>query len=130
VKTADGQTSKTRKTVRLLPKKVLVVPTDGLFAFDSATPSKGADALAKQIAGQLDGARTITIVGHTDAKGTAEVNRRLGQQRAEAFRRLLARHGFDGKVAVESAGDTQPRASNATDGGRELNRRVEIEVRY
>ncbi|WP_022928011.1 OmpA family protein [Patulibacter americanus] len=130
VKTADGETRKTQKTVRILPKKVVVVPTDGLFAFDSATPSKGADALAKAIAGQLDGARTITIVGHTDAKGSADVNRRLGRERAEAFRLLLAKHGFDGKVAVDSAGDTKPRASNATDGGRALNRRVEIDVRY
>jgi outer membrane protein OmpA-like peptidoglycan-associated protein len=130
VKTADGTTTKTQKTVRILPKKVLVVPTDGLFAFDSATPSRGADALAKQIAGQLDGARRITIVGHTDAQGSADVNRRLGRRRAEAFRRLLAKHGFDGAVSVESAGDTHPRASNATAGGRALNRRVEIEVRY
>ncbi|WP_210491813.1 OmpA family protein [Patulibacter sp. SYSU D01012] len=130
VKTADGETTKTSKTVRILPRKVLVVPTDGLFAFASATPSREADALAKDVAGQLDGARTITIVGHTDAVGSADVNRRLGQRRAEAFRRLLAKHGFDGQVRVASAGDAQPRASNATKAGRALNRRVEIDVRY
>ncbi|WP_210491820.1 OmpA family protein [Patulibacter sp. SYSU D01012] len=130
VKADDGRTSKVRKTVRLLPRKVLVVPTDGLFAFDSATPSRAADRLARRIARQLDGARTITIVGHTDARGTAAVNRRLGERRAEAFRRLLARHGFDGRVTVRSAGDTEPRTSNATERGRALNRRVEIDVRY
>lgn len=121
----------TTKTVRILPTKVLVVPTDGLFGFDSAKPSEAGTRLAKTIASQLFGARELTIVGHTDSKGADEGNERLGLQRAKAFAALLRSEGLDGtKVVVRSAGEGSPRASNDTERGRQLNRRVEVTVRY
>nr|WP_246851483.1 OmpA family protein [Patulibacter sp. SYSU D01012] len=129
--TAGDQATTTTKTVRILPTKVLVVPTDGLFAFDSAKPTESGRRLARTIASQLHGARELTIVGHTDALGRDDVNRRLGLRRAEAFAALLRHEGLgDTKVAVESAGETSPRVSNDTARGRQLNRRVEVTVRY
>lgn len=129
--TVYDQATTTTKTVRILPTKVLVVPTDGLFAFDSAKPTESGRRLARSIASQLHGARELTIVGHTDALGRDDVNRRLGLRRAEAFAALLRHEGLgDTKVDVETAGETSPRVSNDTARGRQLNRRVEVTVRY
>jgi outer membrane protein OmpA-like peptidoglycan-associated protein len=111
--------------------KILVVPTDGLFAFDSAKPSAAGTRLAATIASQLFGARELTIVGHTDSKGTEQVNQALGLKRARAFAALLRSEGLgDTRVVVKSAGEGSPRTSNDTARGQQLNRRVEVTVRY
>lgn len=72
--------------------------------------------------------RTFEIRGHTDSVGTPAANRVLSASRAEAVKAyLMAKHGFQAsKVIASGAGDTQPVASNDTEEGRQLNRRVEV----
>ncbi len=72
----------------------------------------------------------LEIQGHTDDTGGAEYNDQLGQQRAEAVRRYLARaHKMPlGRISTISYGDTQPVQTNKTAKGRSQNRRVVIVV--
>lgn len=72
----------------------------------------------------------IEIQGHTDDTGGADVNDQLGQQRAEAVRRYLAReHKLPlSRMSTISYGDTVPVESNKTSAGRAKNRRVVVIV--
>ncbi len=72
----------------------------------------------------------IEIQGHTDDTGGADFNDALGQQRAEAVRRYLAReHKVPlSRMSTISYGDTLPIAPNKTAKGRSQNRRVVIIV--
>ena len=63
--------------------------------------------------------------------GRASYNKQLGLARAKAVCRLLVQKGAKAHhVLVSSAGESHPRANNATAAGRALNRRVELSVRY
>ncbi len=71
---------------------------------------------------------TILIAGHTDSVGKDAYNQRLSEQRAESVRRYLIEHfDIDGqKLVSRGYGETQPRATNETEEGRQRNRRVEV----
>jgi OmpA-OmpF porin, OOP family len=73
---------------------------------------------------------SVTVEGHTDNVGTNAYNARLSLARATAVRAfLLSRAELRGRtIAVEGFGASRPVASNATDDGRQQNRRVEILV--
>jgi outer membrane protein OmpA-like peptidoglycan-associated protein len=75
-----------------------------------------------------DGGRVVVLVGHTDASGNLAANVELGAKRAEAIRaRLIGPLGVPAEqVGSEGAGYLSPRASNLTEEGRRLNRRVEV----
>jgi OOP family OmpA-OmpF porin len=72
--------------------------------------------------------RRVTLVGHTDALGGLDQNIVLSRKRAEAVMAVLAREHGVPKAQIEAAGVgyLAPRASNLTDDGRGLNRRVEV----
>ncbi len=72
------------------------------------------------------GAR-ITFVGHTDATGSLEVNIALSRRRAAAAVSYLRdRHDIAaGRISAEGVGFLAPLASNLTEEGRLLNRRIE-----
>lgn len=73
--------------------------------------------------------RAISIVGHTDNVGSAELNQQLSLARAKAVRDVLIDSGIDNTMlAISGAGATQPTASNDTEQGRALNRRVEFNI--
>jgi outer membrane protein OmpA-like peptidoglycan-associated protein len=67
------------------------------------------------------------IEGHTDSSGSAAINRRLSEQRAAAVKDALVKRGIAGeRLSAEGLGADRPIADNATDAGREANRRVEL----
>lgn len=71
----------------------------------------------------------IVAVGHTDSRGSADLNQKLSVKRADAVKSYLTSKGIDGaRVYTEGKGAAQPVADNKTDAGRAKNRRVEIEV--
>ena len=72
----------------------------------------------------------VTIVGHTDAKGTNEYNMKLGMRRAESVKAKLLEFGVpaDRIVGVESRGEEEPVATNDTAEGRAQNRRIEFKL--
>ena len=70
------------------------------------------------------------IAGHTCNIGAKEANERLSVERAEVLRDYLVEKGVATEKIVEVAGygDEKPAESNETDLGRQMNRRVEIQV--
>ena len=69
----------------------------------------------------------IEIHGHTDNIGTREYNRRLSERRAKAVKDYLLKKGIERKrLFAVGFGSTRPVATNRTDAGRALNRRVEL----
>lgn len=73
---------------------------------------------------------SIEIAGHTDNVGTQEYNIDLSQKRSEAIAMFLYGLGIDiFRLSPKGYGYTKSAASNDTDEGRQLNRRVEIIVK-
>jgi outer membrane protein OmpA-like peptidoglycan-associated protein len=75
--------------------------------------------------------RTVVhVVGHTDSDGSDSYNLDLSQRRADAVAGYLQRRGVPAdRVRTEGRGEREPRATNATQAGKQLNRRVEIYVK-
>ncbi len=84
------------------------------------------DRLAEYL--RANPAHRVTVVGHTDAVGGLEGNIALSQRRAASVvDRLVTQYGIPrAQFAAAGAGYLAPRASNLTDEGRALNRRVEV----
>ncbi len=71
----------------------------------------------------------VLIEGHTDNTGTKQRNEKLSLERAQAVFDYFAGKGIDGeRMKIFGYGDTKPVVSNATDRGKEQNRRVEIVI--
>jgi OmpA-OmpF porin, OOP family len=73
-------------------------------------------------------ALAVYVVGHTDTQGALESNLKLSESRAAAVVKVLtAQHGVEGKrLVARGVGPLSPLASNDTEAGRKLNRRVEL----
>ncbi|MEI6428733.1 MAG: OmpA family protein [Pseudanabaena sp. ELA607] len=72
---------------------------------------------------------TISITGHTDAKGNNSFNIALSRARSEAVTRFLESEGMDRdryRVVFEGKSSYLPAKSNDTSLGRAMNRRVEL----
>jgi len=99
------------------------------FEFDSATltpvSSVVLDAAVESLQECPDVA--VGIEGHTDSVGPEAYNQSLGQRRADSVRGYLVSQGVPAaRLTTRSYGETRPVASNDTDEGRALNRRVEL----
>jgi outer membrane protein OmpA-like peptidoglycan-associated protein len=69
----------------------------------------------------------IDIVGHTDNVGSAEMNQKLSEARANSVARYLeSQKVLPARIVTSGMGMNKPIASNATPEGRAQNRRVEI----
>jgi outer membrane protein OmpA-like peptidoglycan-associated protein len=73
--------------------------------------------------------KRLLIEGHTDNTGTLALNTRLSQERADSVRTWLINHGIaEDRLEAEGFGPTRPIDTNATQKGRDNNRRVEFKV--
>jgi outer membrane protein OmpA-like peptidoglycan-associated protein len=71
----------------------------------------------------------LEIQGHTDSRGPASLNQRLGEERAEAVRLFMNEHGVPlNRMSTISYGKKAPVADNKTRAGRSENRRVVLIV--
>ena len=71
----------------------------------------------------------VQIEGHTDSTGSAAINRKLSQQRADSVKKYLSGKGVkDKRMVAKGFGPDRELASNDTDEGREQNRRVEFNI--
>ncbi|WNO09813.1 OmpA family protein [Teredinibacter sp. KSP-S5-2] len=71
----------------------------------------------------------INVSGHTDSTGSAEFNQTLSEQRASSVKQYLTQRGVaSGRVQAIGYGKRYPVASNASEAGRQANRRVELKL--
>jgi outer membrane protein OmpA-like peptidoglycan-associated protein len=71
----------------------------------------------------------LQVEGHTDSTGTAALNRKLSQQRADSVMHYLAGKSIPGgRMKAQGFGPDRPIADNSTDAGKEQNRRVEFVI--
>lgn len=70
---------------------------------------------------------SIHVVGHTDSVGSAAYNQNLSEDRAKSVAWYMEDGGVaPSRITTEGRGESQPRATNETEAGRQLNRRVEL----
>lgn len=75
--------------------------------------------------------QAILLHGHTDWVGSITYNQALSTRRSEAVREYLIGLGMaEDLIEITWYGEEKPQADNTSDTGRQLNRRVEIMVRY
>lgn len=69
------------------------------------------------------------IEGHTDAIGSNEYNKKLSLERAQAVADYFVQNGIErNRLELIGLGESQPIATNDTQEGRAMNRRVEIKL--
>jgi len=111
----------------------LDLSTDVLFARGSAVLSDKARGAIAEVA-RLIRARhvrgVVRVNGYTDNLGSAAYGRTLSLRRAEAVAAALRPRlsGVPVTLQPRGFGEADPVASNATEAGRQLNRRVSIEL--
>ncbi|HET9783964.1 MAG TPA: peptidoglycan-associated lipoprotein Pal [Terriglobales bacterium] len=67
---------------------------------------------------------SVQIVGHCDARGSAEYNLALGSRRAESVKQFLVSQGVDaGRITTNSVGKEQPFCTETTEDCYQQNRR-------
>jgi len=72
---------------------------------------------------------TVRISGYTDSTGALSLNQRLSEDRANSVRTYLLAQGIaSGRIDSAGYGPANPIASNASEEGRQANRRVEIKL--
>jgi outer membrane protein OmpA-like peptidoglycan-associated protein len=72
----------------------------------------------------------FVLSGHTDDTGAPDYNLELSRERAERARTFLVEvQGIEAsRVEIQAYGETRPKEPNATNTGRQMNRRVEFEL--
>ena len=100
-----------------------------LFDFDSDALSPQARADIARLAHVLlqAGITHLSVEGHSDNLGSAEINQRLSLRRAESVAREFAANGLSrANIAAVGHGMTRPIADNRSEAGRAQNRRVVV----
>jgi VWFA-related protein len=119
-------------------KRDMMIADDGpiplpdiFFDYDKATLRPESDIVIAEVAQLMrDNPKLkIEVQGHTDSEGGEEYNQQLSDERAAAVMGALIRMGIDSRrMRARGFGLTQPKASNATEEGRQVNRRTEFVV--
>lgn len=110
---------------------VLRMAGNAVFESNRSQFNAGALELLAAIAKVVDEYRLtlVTVHGHTDDVGEAAFNLRLSEQRALSVARYLADAGVArARLLVVGHGESEPVADNATQAGRDRNRRVELQL--
>lgn len=100
------------------------------FDYDSARLTAESGETIAEIAKALSNSPDLNVyvVGHTDNQGSLAYNQGLSTERANSVvESLVKEYGIaDERLVAAGVGPVAPAASNSTDEGRQLNRRVEI----
>lgn len=117
--------------VEKLPGDVLMITMTSQTSFDvdSTQIKPGFYSTMDKIAAIVKkyGKTMLTLVGHTDSTGSNAYNQQLSERRAASVQAYLSNAGvIPQRLSAYGMGEEKPRASNASEAGRALNRRVEI----
>ena len=110
---------------------IVTLPQDILFATDSAIVAPGLVGDLQALADNLQQYpnSVVEVQGHTDSTGTSQYNLALSARRATAVASVLYESGVDpSRVIPQGFGEEDPIATNLTEDGKALNRRVEIVI--
>lgn len=102
------------------------------FDFDSASLKSAFTPTLNKVSDVLQRypKTVIHVVGHTDSVGSESYNQRLSEQRAQSVVDFFGSRGIDpNRLYAFGRGELEPRATNETEAGRQLNRRVELFVK-
>ncbi|MDZ4262741.1 MAG: OmpA family protein, partial [Pseudomonadota bacterium] len=101
------------------------------FETGSAKLTEGSEEVLNDMAETLVKypAMVVEVSGHTDNTGSAKLNNRLSQQRADSVVAYLVAKGVKSEnLKAKGYGSNKPAADNATAAGRSVNRRVELHI--
>ncbi len=101
------------------------------FETGSAKLTEGSEEVLNDMAETLVKYPTmvVEVSGHTDNTGSAKLNNRLSQQRADSVVAYLVAKGVKSdNLKAKGYGSNKPAADNATAAGRSVNRRVELHI--
>ena len=110
---------------------ILNMPSNITFGVDSAMiqPQFRETLVAVGLVLKKFNKTVVDVYGHTDSSGSDSYNLELSQKRATAVATVLANQGVDQRrFYITGKGEEDPIASNATEAGRQQNRRVEIQL--
>ena len=128
----DGCPRPPAPPVTKLVARQIVIAQQVQFEAETAVLRPASDGVLGEVARVLGAHPEVELVeveGHTDGTGTAEFNRRLGQERAASVVAWLVRRGIEReRLVAKGYGSDRPLADNATEEGRTKNRRVEFYV--
>ena len=115
------------------PREVTVVMDSRSLNFDfdkSVVKEQYIPILRNVIDYMVENNYDVTIVGHTDSKGSELYNEKLSMRRAVSVKEKLLELGLspDRIVGLEARGELEPVASNETEEGRAQNRRIEFNL--
>lgn len=102
------------------------------FESGAATLTEDSRALVKDIMHTIKerASLDVSVVGHTDTAGSAELNNQLARQRAEVVAKLLRETGADSRIfEITSHGKSMPIVPTGDNVPEPKNRRVEVTVR-
>lgn len=122
------EASKTEKeSVEELADRVVIrFPYNSTEKIEDPAVDEYLEKLSNRI---IESGERISLMGHTDAKGTNESNQVLGMNRAKAIYSILIEKGVSTEqIDVNSMGERQPVASNESEKGKKENRRVELKI--
>ena len=108
-----------------------IMSEDVYFDFDRSELTEKARELLAQVGELLlkETRFTITIEGHTDARGTEDYNFTLGAKRAMKVKEFLNTYGIEGKrMESVSYGKEAPKAQGETEEAYSQNRRANFRV--
>ena len=104
---------------------------EALFDSNSADLNGASESALADLLAQLEKFQEISaidITGHTDSRGSDEYNQGLSMRRAESVKSFLEAAYPNVALSAVGAGEANPVATNSTPEGRQLNRRVEVQV--
>lgn len=121
-----------KKQLVIITRDKLVIKDKVYFDTGKATIQKRSfgllDQIASILADHLEVAK-VSVEGHTDSQGPADLNRKLSQSRADAVRAYLIKQKIDpARLESKGYGPDKPVGDNKTAAGREQNRRVEFVI--
>lgn len=134
---AQNVTDHIEKDIPLLPYDYLAPINDSLIATLQFVMNQKdlTDTLVTQIQEAItpwlyEKGYTVIINGYTDNTGTPMINEELSTRRAQLVGTELEGYDIDPmNIVIHGYGELNPKASNDTEIGRDVNRRVEVIIR-
>src|SRR6478609_3702818 len=119
------------KSVRVVENEIVILE-QVQFDTGKATIKPASNDLLDQVAevlSQHPEMLKVEVQGHTDNRGSAALNKKLSQARADAVKKAMVQRGISAdRLVTKGFGPDKPIDDNGTDEGRQKNRRVQFVI--